>query len=52
VVFEVGTPLVEMEREMIIRTLSIAQNNRKRTAELLGISRRALYGKLHKHGIE
>jgi len=52
VAFEVGTPLAEVEREMIVRALSVAQNNRKRAAELLGISRRALYGKLHKHDIE
>jgi two-component system NtrC family response regulator len=52
VTFEVGTPLVEVEREMIVRALSLAQNNRKRAAELLGISRRALYGKLSKHNLE
>ncbi|MBN2129590.1 MAG: sigma-54-dependent Fis family transcriptional regulator [Sedimentisphaerales bacterium] len=50
--FEVGTSLAEVERQMIIRTLSVTQNNRKRAAELLGISRRALYGKLHKYHIE
>ncbi len=52
VTFEVGTPLAEVEREMIIHTLSIAQNNRTRAAEMLGISRRALYGKLRKHHIK
>jgi DNA-binding NtrC family response regulator len=40
-----------MEREMIVRTLVAAKNNRKRAAEILGISRRALYNKLRKHGI-
>jgi DNA-binding NtrC family response regulator len=50
--FEVGTSLAEVERQMIVRTLSVAQNNRKRAAELLGISRRALYGKLNKYHIE
>lgn len=50
--FEVGTPLVEVEREMIVRALSVAGNNRKRAAELLGISRRAIYNKLRKHNIE
>jgi len=50
--FEVGTPLVEVERQMVVRALAIAENNRKRAAELLGISRRALYNKLRKHNIE
>ena len=49
--FEVGTPLDEVEREMVIRALGEAGNNRKRAAQLLGISRRALYNKLHKHGL-
>jgi DNA-binding NtrC family response regulator len=51
VTFEVGATLDEIEREMIVRTLAAAKNNKKRAAELLGISRRALYNKLHKHGI-
>jgi len=50
--FEIGTPLEEVEREMIVRALSLAENNRKRAAELLGISRRAIYNKLRKHNIE
>jgi len=49
--FEVGTPLEIMERQMILETLSANNNNRKRTAELLQISRRALYYKLEKYGI-
>jgi len=51
VTFRVGTPLAEIEREMVVRALTFAGNNRKRAAELLGISRRALYSKLHKHDI-
>lgn len=50
--FELGTPLNEVEREMIIRALAATENNRKRAAELLGISRRALYNKLQKHNIK
>ncbi|HUT24716.1 MAG TPA: sigma-54 dependent transcriptional regulator [Sumerlaeia bacterium] len=49
--FDIGTPLVEVEREMIVKALEVTQNNRKRAAALLGISRRALYNKFHKHGI-
>jgi len=52
VTFEVGTALEEIEREMITRALATAGNNRKRAAELLGISRRALYNKLQKHNIK
>jgi DNA-binding NtrC family response regulator len=50
--FEIGTPLEEVERKMLIRTLTTAENNRKRAADLLGISRRALYNKLKKHNIK
>jgi two-component system NtrC family response regulator len=50
-VFEVGTTLDRVEREMIVRTLEAAGNNRTRAAELLGISRRALYNKLQKHNL-
>jgi len=52
VAFEIGTALEEVEHEMITRTLAVARNNRKRAAELLGISRRALYNKLQKHNIK
>jgi DNA-binding NtrC family response regulator len=52
VTFEIGTPLREVEREMIIHALRVSKNNRKKTADLLGISRRALYNKLAKHAIE
>jgi DNA-binding NtrC family response regulator len=52
VAFEIGTTLDAMEREMIVRTLAASKNNRKRAAEILGISRRALYNKLRKHSIK
>ena len=52
VAFRVGTTLDEVEREMIVRTLASTNNNRKRAAELLGISRRALYNRLRKHHID
>lgn len=50
--FEIGTSLREIEHEMIVRVLAATQNNRKLAAELLGISRRALYNKLQKHNIK
>jgi DNA-binding NtrC family response regulator len=49
---EIGTPLEEVEREMIRRALAAVGGNRTRAAELLGISRRALYNKMARHGIE
>ena len=47
----IGQSLASMEREMIIRTLEYAGHNKKGTAEILGISRRALYNKMRKHGL-
>lgn len=49
--YTVGTPLRELERQAIIRTLLIARS-RKEAAELLGISRRALYNKIARYDIE
>jgi DNA-binding NtrC family response regulator len=43
-----GMRLDEIEREVIVRTLEYAGQNRTRTSEILGISRRALYNKLQK----
>ena len=51
ITFTVGTPLDDVERGMILRALAVADNNRTRAAELLGISRRAIYNKLKKHAI-
>ncbi len=50
--FDIGTPLDDVEKEMVIRALQAAENNRKKAAELLGISRRAIYNKLRKHNID
>jgi DNA-binding NtrC family response regulator len=49
--FELGTPLDEIERTMILRALEATNNNRTEAARLLGISRRVIYNKLKKHGI-
>jgi DNA-binding NtrC family response regulator len=46
---KMGMPLHQMEKEIIKKTLVLAQNNRTRAAKLLGITRRALYNKLKKH---
>jgi two-component system response regulator FlrC len=45
-------PLVEMERDAIIRALSRVDGNRRRAAELLGIGERTLYTKIKKLAIE
>ncbi|MFN2493187.1 MAG: sigma-54-dependent transcriptional regulator [Pyrinomonadaceae bacterium] len=43
----VGTPLEEVERQMIVRTLQKTKNNKTRAAELLGISLKTLHNKLN-----
>jgi len=45
--FPVGTPLEEIERQMILRTLDKTGNNKTRAAELLEISLKTLHNKLN-----
>ncbi len=47
----VGMTLDSVEREFILMTLTATQGNKKEAAQQLGISRRALYDKLRKHGL-
>jgi DNA-binding NtrC family response regulator len=44
-------PLVEVEREHIIRTLEQVRGNKAVAARILGISRRAFYRQLERHGL-
>jgi DNA-binding NtrC family response regulator len=44
-------PLSEVEREHIIRTLQQVRGNKAVAARLLGISRRAFYRQLERHGL-
>ncbi len=44
--FRAGTPLSEVERTMILQTLSAVNGNKLKAAEILGITRRSLYNKL------
>jgi len=44
--------LAEMERRLIVRAIEAASGNRSEAARLLGITRRALYGRLERYGIE
>lgn len=46
----VGTPLVEVERRHILSTLAHFEGDKKKTAELLGISLKTLYNRLNKYG--
>jgi DNA-binding NtrC family response regulator len=45
----IGSSLEEAEREMIAQTLICTNNNRLRTAAILGITRRTLYNKIDKY---
>lgn len=47
--FQPGMTLSAVEREHIANTLASTGGNKKRTAEALGISRRALYNKLERY---
>jgi DNA-binding NtrC family response regulator len=46
-----GMTLDAVEREFILMTLAMTRGNKKEAAQQLGISRRALYNKLTKHGL-
>ena len=48
----INTPMREVEREVIKRTLDANGGNKNRTAKILGISRRALYNKLARYGLQ
>ena len=43
----VGTPLEEIERQMIMRTLQKTNHSKKRAAELLGVSLKTIHNKLN-----
>ncbi|MBM4264607.1 MAG: sigma-54-dependent Fis family transcriptional regulator [Deltaproteobacteria bacterium] len=47
--FPLGRTLGAIEKEVIQRTLSSVRGNKKHAAEILGISRRALYNKMSRH---
>lgn len=50
--FESGMTLKEMEKQLILATLKQFDDNRTKTAEALGISRRSLQMKLKEYGIK
>ncbi|PYN98391.1 MAG: sigma-54-dependent Fis family transcriptional regulator, partial [Candidatus Rokuibacteriota bacterium] len=45
-------PIREMEREAILRALDETNQDKRRAAQLLGISLKTLYNKLAKYGIQ
>jgi DNA-binding NtrC family response regulator len=47
----VPAPLLEVERDHIVRTLELVRGNKASAARLLGMSRRALYRLLERHGL-
>ncbi len=49
--FALGWPLEEIERRYILRTLESLGNNKARAAQVLGISKKTLYRRLHEWGI-
>lgn len=48
--FSVGTPLEEVEKGHILRTLAFNHGNKTKTAAVLGITIKTLYNKLHRYG--
>ncbi len=42
----VGTPLAEIEKQAIYSTLELCEGNKRRCAEMLGVSVRTLYNRL------
>jgi DNA-binding NtrC family response regulator len=47
--FPIGTTIEEMEKELILQTLSATGNNKTRASELLGISLKTLHNKLKEY---
>jgi two-component system response regulator HydG len=47
-----GAKLKDVERELIVKALQDARNNRSEAARLLGITRSQLYTKIQRHRLE
>jgi two-component system response regulator HydG len=43
---KIGTPLEEVEREILVQTLKATKGNKRRAAELLGINVRTIHRKM------
>ena len=44
--FKIGTPLEEVEKEMLIQTLRATKGNKRKAAQLLGINVRTIHRKI------
>jgi len=44
--FEIGTPLADLERRALLATLDFCDGNKRRCAELCGVSLKTLYNRL------
>jgi len=44
--FKIGTPLDDVEREMLVQTLRVTKGNKRRAAQLLGINVRTIHRKM------
>ena len=49
--FQIGTTVEDAEKGLILRTLEHTRNNKTRAAEILGISRKALWEKRKRYGL-
>jgi two-component system response regulator HydG len=48
---QLGKPIAEIEKEVILKTLEYMENNKAKTAKTLGLSLKTLYNKLQTYGI-
>jgi DNA-binding NtrC family response regulator len=48
---ETGLSLDELEKSLLLQALDMTSGNKTKAAGLLGITRRALYSKMHTHGV-
>ncbi|MDQ3000691.1 MAG: sigma-54 dependent transcriptional regulator [Fibrobacterota bacterium] len=48
---ETGLSLDELEKSLLLQALDMTSGNKTKAAALLGITRRALYSKMHTHGV-
>jgi DNA-binding NtrC family response regulator len=51
IIVKAGTPIREVERELIEKTLNEVRGNRKRASKLLGIGERTLYRRMKEYGL-
>jgi DNA-binding NtrC family response regulator len=51
IIVRAGTPIREVERELIEKTLNEVKGNRKRASKLLGIGERTLYRRMKEYGL-